>query len=491
MEHYLINPHQKLSKINRDVYGSFSEHLGRCIYEGTFVGKDSPIPNVNGMRVDVVNALKEIGLPVLRWPGGCFADEYHWRDGIGPLEQRKKMINTHWGGVVEDNSFGTHEFFELCRQLGCEAYITGNVGSGTVREMSEWIEYMTFDGLSPMSEERRRNGQEKPWKLKYFGIGNETWGCGGNMLPEYYADEFRRYNTYCRDYAGVDHIFRVASGANADDYNWTDVLLKKAARFMDGVSLHYYTVPTGDWGHKGSALDFDREMYVDTIRAAYKMEELVTRHSAVMDRYDPKKRIALVVDEWGTWFDVEEGTNPGFLYQQNSLRDAIVAGVTLNIFNKHADRVRMATVAQTINVLQALALTDGEKMLKTPTYFVFKLYKDHMDNTLLGSYLTTPFLRDGEKTPTLTESASLCSDGTVIATVVNASPDVAQEITCQVADTAVTSVEAEILAGEMHAHNTFDNNTAVSTEAFTGFTATADGFTATLPPCSVVRFRIR
>ncbi|MBQ3888477.1 MAG: alpha-N-arabinofuranosidase, partial [Clostridia bacterium] len=346
-------------------------------------------------------------------------------------------------------------------------------------------------GLSPMSEERRRNGQEKPWKLKYFGIGNETWGCGGNMLPEYYADEFRRYNTYCRDYAGVDHIFRVASGANADDYNWTDVLLKKAARFMDGVSLHYYTVPTGDWGHKGSALDFDREMYVDTIRAAYKMEELVTRHSAVMDRYDPKKRIALVVDEWGTWFDVEEGTNPGFLYQQNSLRDAIVAGVTLNIFNKHADRVRMATVAQTINVLQALALTDGEKMLKTPTFFVFKLYKDHMDNTLLGSYLTTPFLRDGEKTPTLTESASLCPDGTVIATVVNASPDEAQEITCQVADTAVTSVEAEILAGEMHAHNTFDNNTAVSTEAFTGFTATADGFTATLPPCSVVRFRIR
>ncbi len=491
MEHYLINPHQKLSKINRDVYGSFSEHLGRCIYEGTFVGKDSPIPNVNGMRTDVVNALKEIGLPVLRWPGGCFADEYHWRDGIGPLEQRKKMINTHWGGVVEDNSFGTHEFFELCRQLGCEAYITGNVGSGTVREMSEWIEYMTFDGLSPMSEERRRNGQEKPWKLKYFGIGNETWGCGGNMLPEYYADEFRRYNTYCRDYAGVDHIFRVASGANADDYNWTDVLLKKAARFMDGVSLHYYTVPTGDWGHKGSALDFDREMYVDTIRAAYKMEELVTRHSAVMDRYDPKKRIALVVDEWGTWFDVEEGTNPGFLYQQNSLRDAIVAGLTLNIFNKHADRVRMATVAQTINVLQALALTDGEKMLKTPTYFVFKLYKDHMDNTLLGSYLTTPALRDGEKTPTLTESASLCPDGTVIATVVNASPDAAQEISCQIADTAVTAIEAEILTGEMHAHNTFDNNTAVATEAFTAFTATADGFTATLPPCSVVRFRIK
>ncbi len=490
MQNYLINPNQRISKINKDIYGTFSEHLGRCIYEGTFVGADSPIPNVNGMRKDVVEALKEMGLPVLRWPGGCFADEYHWKDGIGPKEGRKKMINTHWGGLVEDNSFGTHEFFELCEQIGCDAYVNGNVGSGTVQEMSEWIEYMTFDGISPMAELRKQNGREKPWKLKYFGVGNENWGCGGHMLPEFYADQYRRYETYVRDYYGNEHIYRVACGPNAFDFNWTEVLMKKAASRLNGLSLHYYTIPTGDWGHKGAALTYTDDEYYATISAAYRMEELVRRHTEIMNHHDPEKRVDLIVDEWGTWYDVEEGTNPGFLYQQSTMRDALVAGLTLNIFNKHCDRVRMANIAQTVNVLQSVILTDGEKMLLTPTYHIFKLFKDHSENTLLGSFLTTDYLED-KKTPVLTESASVKKDGTIISTISNASLTDVEEIKCQIADSAVSSIEAEIVTGNARDYNSFEKSDVVATQKFTDLTVTADGFIAKIPPCSVVKFIIK
>ncbi len=492
MEKYLINPNQKLSKISKDIYGTFSEHLGRCIYEGVFVGEDSPIPNVNGMRKDVVDALKEAGLPVLRWPGGCFADEYHWKDGIGPRESRKKMINTHWGGVVEDNSFGTHEFFELCRQIGCDAYVTGNVGSGTVQEMSEWVEYITFGGVSPMADLRKANGSEAPWRMKYFGVGNENWGCGGNMSADFYADQYRRYATYVRNYDFKNRVYKVACGPSGGDWNWTDTLMKKAGRMMDGLALHYYTV-TGDWGHKGKALEFTDAEYYTCLEKAYEMENLVRRHGEIMNRYDPDKRVSLVVDEWGTWHDVEEGTNPGFLYQQNALRDALVAALTLNIFNKHSDRVRMANIAQTINVLQSVALTDGEQMLLTPTYFVFKMYKDHQENTLLGSFITTPDLAQSErgKLPQLIESASVGEDGTIVSTVVNTSLTESAEVLCQIADFSVTGVSAEILAGDPHDHNSFEDKNAVFSRPFDGFEKTADGFKTVLPPCSVVKFLVR
>ncbi|MBE6929607.1 MAG: alpha-N-arabinofuranosidase [Ruminococcaceae bacterium] len=492
MEKYLINPNQRISVIHKNIYGNFSEHLGRCIYEGLYVGNDSPIPNVNGMRTDVVNALREIGLPVLRWPGGCFADEYHWKDGIGPKAARKKMINTHWGGVVEDNSFGTHEFFELCRQIGCNPYITGNVGSGSVQEMSEWVEYMTFDGVSPMAELRRENGAEQAWKLPYFGVGNENWGCGGHMTAEFYADQYRRYATYVRNYSADRRICKIACGPNAADYHWTEVLMKQAAPYMDALSLHYYTCIRDPRRKKiGHALEFDTNEYYEIVEAAWKMEELVTRHSEIMNRYDPEKRISLVVDEWGTWHDVEEGTNPGFLYQQNAMRDAIVAGLTLNIFNKHSDRVRMANIAQTINVLQAVALTDGEEMLLTPTYHVFRLYREHQNNTLLGSYITTPMLGEAGNVPQLIESASINDDGTIVATIVNTSMTESAEIACQIADFSVGSVSAEILTGDAHDHNSFENKNAVTPADFTDFTLTADGFSTVIPGCSVVRFLIK
>lgn len=493
MEKYLINPNQKISRINKDIYGHFAEHLGRCIYNGIYVGEQSKIPNKNGMRCDVVNALKEMGIPVLRWPGGCFADEYHWKDGIGPKEERKKMINTHWGGVVEDNSFGTHEYFELCRQLGCDTYINGNVGSGTVQEMNEWVEYMTFDGVSPMAELRRKNGRDKPWKVKYFGVGNESWGCGGNMDPEYYGCLFKRYNTYVRDYDSNNKIIRIACGANVDDYHWTKEVMDKVKHYAKGLALHYYTIPGDKWEEKGSSTDFDTGTYYKTIARAYRMEELITMHLAMMDSINPQRWVKLIVDEWGTWYDVEPETNPGFLYQQNTMRDAVVAGLTLNIFNKHSDRIMMANIAQTVNVLQAVILTDGDRMVLTPTYHVFKMYKDHQENTLLGSYITSDDIESreaGRSFPELIESASMDDDGVIYSTITNTSTSKSKKIRCQVADTKVKTIRAEIISGDIHDKNDFDHADNVVIKEFTDFRTLRDGFSAAVPPCSIVKFII-
>ncbi len=489
MIRFKINPGKKLGKINKEIYGHFSEHLGRCIYEGLYVGEDSEIPNVKGMRKDVVEALRNIKLPVLRWPGGCFADEYHWKDGIGPKEARKKMVNTHWGGVVEDNSFGTHEFLELCEQIGCEPYINGNVGSGTVSEMSEWIEYMTFDGLSPMAALREANGRKEPWKVTYFGVGNESWGCGGNMTPEYYANEYRRYQTYCRNY-GDNKLFRIACGANVDDYNWTEVLMKAAGNHMNGLSLHYYTLPTGIWKDKGNATGFTGEEWYTTLKRTLYMEELITRHDRIMSKYDPDKKVALIVDEWGTWYNVEKGTNPGFLYQQSTMRDALVAGINLNIFNKHCDRVKMANIAQLVNVLQSLVLTEGAGMILTPTYYVFKLYKDHQESTLIDSYIDTKEVgTDNGKVPNLHESVSEDQEGGIHITLNNLSLDETFEIETELLDKAVSSVEAEILTGDMGAYNTFDNPEAVKLQKFENYRIEQGRIIINIPPCSVLHVK--
>lgn len=491
-----VNPNVKKGHLNPELQGHFSEHLGRCIYEGIYVGENSEIPNVNGMRTDVVEALKEIQVPVLRWPGGCFADEYHWKDGIGPKENRKKMINTHWGGVVEDNSFGTHEFMELCEQLGCKNYINGNVGSGTVQEMSEWVEYMTFNGVSPMADLRAQNGHEEPWTVDYFGVGNENWGCGGNMRPEYYGDLYRRYQTYVRNYDPKAPISKIACGSNADDYHWTEKVLETTFDhgngYMNGLSLHYYTLPTGNWQAKGSATDFDEKDWYRTLKRTLKMEELIKRHGAIMDKYDPDKKIGMIIDEWGTWYDVEPGTNPGFLYQQNTIRDALVAGINLNLFNKNCDRVKMANIAQMVNVLQAVLLTEGEKMVKTPTWHAFNLYKVHQDAELLESNIDTKCigLEDAFMVPNLTESASVDKEGKLHVTLTNLSLDENYDIDAIFAETPVKSVKGTILTGKMADKNTFDEPDAVHTVVFDAVTVDGNKVKFTIPACSVLLLEV-
>lgn len=470
---------EKGPKISKYIYGHFAEHLGRCIYEGIYVGEDSSIPNVNGMRTDVVEALKNIKIPVLRWPGGCFADEYHWKDGIGPKENRKKIVNTNWGGVTENNHFGTHEYFELLRQLGCEAYINGNVGSGTVQEMQEWIEYMTMDGESPMANLRRENGHDDPWKVKFFGVGNESWGCGGNMRPDYYADVYRRYQTFVRQY-GKDKIYKIACGPNIDDYNWMDRVMSIAAPFMDGISLHHYAL-TGAWEDKGPALGFEESQWWSLLKSAKKMDELITKHSTIMDKYDPEKRVGLIVDEWGSWLAVEPGTNPGFLYQQNTIRDAMVAALTLNIFHKHADRVHMANIAQTVNVLQAMILTEGDKMVKTPSYHVFDLYKVHQDADVVASY--------GDESDTLSYTVSK-KDGMISISLCNYSLTDTQ--TLDVAgEFGDTIAEARyITADKMDEHNDFEHPENITIKDFDGAKLVDGQLSIIIPPMSVATIRI-
>ncbi|QAY68045.1 alpha-N-arabinofuranosidase [Paenibacillus protaetiae] len=483
-----VNADCLLSPISRHLYGHFSEHLGRCIYEGFWVGEDSPIPNTKGIRKDVVEALKKIRIPNLRWPGGCFADEYHWKDGIGPRESRKRMINTHWGGVVENNHFGTHEFMELCGQLNCEPYISGNVGSGTVQEMSEWVEYMTFDGVSPMAELRKQNGREEPWGLQFFGVGNENWGCGGNMRPQYYADLYRRYQTYVRNYGG-NNVFKIACGPNSDDYDWMDTVMREAHRFMDGISLHYYTIPSGIWENKSPATGFSEEEWFSTLFHALRMDELITRHSAIMDRYDPDKRIALVVDEWGTWYDVEPGTNPGFLYQQNTIRDALVAGVTLNIFHQHSDRVRIANLAQVVNVLQSVILTEGEKMVVTPTYHVMDMYKVHQDATLLQtSFSGNSYGINGKSVNQISASASVDAEGRIHISLCNLDHAGAAAIDIDLrglSGSDFTVSGTTLTADAIDAHNTFSQPEQVKPQSFTAFELAGTTVIANLAPMSV------
>ena len=492
MNRIVINADLGKETINRHIYGHFSEHLGRCIYDGHWVGEESPIPNTRGIRDGIVEALRAIKIPNLRWPGGCFADEYHWMDGIGPREQRPCMINTHWGGVTENNHFGTHEFLDLCGQLECEPYICGNVCSGTVREMSQWVEYINCDDPSPMSKLREANGRKRAWKAHFWGVGNENWSCGGRMQPEYYAGEYRRYQQYCRNW-GNTRLLKIACGANVDNYNWTEVLMREAAPFMWGLALHYYTshnIP--GVGRANKATNFVEDQWFALLKRALRIEELVTRHSAIMDKHDPQKSVALVVDEWGVWHQVEPGTNPRFLYQQNSLLDALIAAIHLNVFNQHCDRVRMACIAQTINVLQAMVLTQGEKMLLTPTYHVFEMFKEHQGAKLLPLDLTCGRYGLGEETlPVLNASASRDETGKVLLTLCNLDPKQTADVSCVIRGMRASRVEGRILTAEvMDAHNTFDRPDAVRPAPFAGASIDRNALSIQLPAKCVTALRI-
>ena len=478
----LINADDRLGHISPEIYGHFSEHLGRCIYNGIYVGENSPIPNTDGIRNDIIEAFRNIKAPVFRWPGGCFAEEYHWQDGIGEKALRRKIVNTNWGGVTEDNSFGTHEFMRFCELVGCKPYINGNVGSGSVREMSEWIEYMTSDAESPLTEQRKKNGRAEPWKLEYLGVGNENWGCGGNMRPEYYADVYKRYQTFCRNYSG-NRLYRIACGPSSADYNWTEVMMKNLdSNTVDAIDLHYYTMPV--WPEMESATDFDDELYYKTIAAANFSDELITRHSEIMNRYDPEKKIGLVIGEWGCWHKVEEGTNPGFLYQQNTMRDAIVAAIELNVFNRHSDRVVMANLAQAVNVLQSVILTEGGKMIKTPTYHVFDLFKTHQNNEAVYCYTQNENMSEGKNAPMISVSASV-NEKSMTVTAVNCSLTEEAAVECSIFGFKASSVSCRILTNEAHSYNDFDCHDRVSITEHTAVIKD-NVLKLNIPPCAVV-----
>ncbi|MBD5214382.1 MAG: alpha-N-arabinofuranosidase [Bacteroidales bacterium] len=478
-----------------EIYGQFAEHLGTCIYGGLWVGPDSDIPNTDGYRNDVLDALRQLHIPVMRWPGGCFADEYHWMDGIGPKAGRPRMVNNNWGGTVEDNSFGTHEFFNLCELLGCEPYLSGNVGSGTVEELAKWVEYITAED-GPMATLRKKNGRQKPWHLKYLGVGNESWGCGGDMLPEYYADLFRRYGVYCRNYDG-NRLFKIASGASDYDYRWTEVLMKKAASKMDGISLHYYTVFS--WSEpKGSAIDFTADQYYWALAKCLEIEKVIKHHATIMDVYDPSKRVALMVDEWGTWWDEEPGSIKGHLYQQNSMRDAMVAALSLNVFHKFTDRVRMANIAQVANVLQSMVLTKGPEMVLTPTYYVFKMYAPHQGARVLPLDIKcdsrqVPSERSSKPRtlPTVSATASE-KDGVITISLTNVDLKEACEVNIPVESLKVKSVSGEILtAPDMTAYNDFGKPEAVTLKPFNGAKTTSGTLKVDLPAMSIVTLTLQ
>ena len=491
------------AKINREIYGQFSEHLGSCIYGGLWVGENSQIPNINGYRKDVFEALKALKVPVLRWPGGCFADDYHWMDGIGPKKDRPSLRNNNWGGTIEDNSFGTHEFLNLCEMLGCEPYISGNVGSGTVKEMAQWVEYMTSDGDTPMARLRRQNGRDKAWKVKYFGIGNEAWGCGGNMRPDYYSNEYRKFNTYLRDYTG-NKLYRIASGASDYDYEWTEVLMKNIGTQMQGISLHYYTCSGWD-GPKGSATNFNDDQYYWALGKCLEIEEVIKKHKAIMDKKDPKGKVGLLVDEWGTWWDEEPGTIAGHLYQQNALRDAFVASLSLNVFHKYTDRVKMANITQIVNVLQSMILTDQEgtgHMVLTPTYHVFEMYTPFQEATYLPVDLESETIavskayfkeKEGAKDagyrpcPMLSASAAKTQDGSLVLAVTNVSLDKSQTIQFAIDGYKAKTVSGRILTSKkVSDFNDFNHPDVVAPKEYKDAKLKQNELTMTIPAKSIV-----
>jgi alpha-L-arabinofuranosidase len=491
--HAYINGYDPRITISRHIYGHFSEHLGRCIYDGFWVGDSINVPKKDRIRMDIVEALKKIRVPNLRWPGGCFGDEYHWSDGIGPRDQRPKRVNTTWGMVTEDNSFGTHEFLELCELIGCEPYVAGNVGTGTPLEMANWIEYLNFNGDSKLAQLRKANGHPTPFKVSFWGVGNESWGCGGNMTPDYYSALYKQYANFCENYPGAP-LKKIVSGANADDYNWTEVCMKNIPiNQMWGVSLHYYTLPTGNWRDKGSATQFDEKEYFNTMKNGLRMEEIVSRNESIMNRYDPQKRIALVIDEWGVWTNVEPGTTGAFLYQQNSMRDALLAGTTLNIFNNHAERVRVANLAQTVNVLQALVLTKGSQMLLTPTYHVFDLYKVHQDAKLLPVQINSPdYIMGLDKIPAINLSASLDSTGAIHVSCVNLDPG--KKITVRMVTNGLgwNTIKGEVLtSGKVTDINTFEKNDFIKPAKFSAAKKEGNELVVEVPAKSIVVLELK
>lgn len=481
--HIEIDHDNPIGTIQPEVYGQFVEHLGTQIYDGIWVGSDSSIPNTDGIRDDVFAALKKLDIPVMRWPGGCYADMYHWRDGIGPVEKRVERVNMAWGGTPEPNYFGTHEFFNLAERLGSKTYLNVNLGSGTVQEAADWLEYITLDKTSALADQRRANGRDKPWVIDYLSIGNETWGCGGRMRAETYADHYTQWATFIR--TGGKPPLRVISGSHQDNVDYSDTILKhpQIGEVAEGISVHYYTLPTGDWGEKGAALDFPEAEWMSTLQQTLRMDTIIQEQLAMIDKHDMGEGFGLYVDEWGVWVDGIDGAPA--LYQQNTIRDAVIAALNLNIFHKYAEHVPMTNIAQMVNVLQAMILTDGPKILLTPTYHVYEMYRPFQGAIALPAEVDSPLYSHGEAAiPAVSASAAKGSDGELVIALTNADARTTHRVTVGVGD--YTAFNARILYGKsLDAHNSFENNGEVKPEDIT-VTVTDGQFALDLPPRSVL-----
>jgi alpha-N-arabinofuranosidase len=483
-----LNAKRAETQISKHIYGHFAEHLGRCIYGGIYVGEDNTrISNTAGVRNDVIKALKELKIPNLRWPGGCFADTYHWKDAIGPKNERKHIENLSWGNVREDNSFGTREFLNMCELLGAEPYLAVNMNSGTVQEAVEWVQYTNHtNGTSYLTDLREKSGRLRPWNVKFWGIGNESWDCGGNMSVEHYIDLYKQYATAMTSYFNTEKLFRVAVGPGGPNYDWTEEIMRGIpARRFEGVSIHHYSVI--DWSNKGSSSEFTDEQYFKTMQQAWLMEELVRKNSEIMDRYDPPKRVALIVDEWGGWYETNPEGN-GQLYQQNTMRDAMIAGLTLNIFNNHADRVRMANLAQIVNVLQSVILTNGEKIILTPTYHVMEMYKVHQDALLVPvQVISNDFVMGENRIQAVSVSASKDRSGRIHISLANIDNKNSQEVEIGLEGFKAKQVTGRILtSSKVQDHNTFDNPSNVAPKTFKNASISGGYIRVNMPPNSVI-----
>jgi len=492
--HLSVDASKAGAKIDRNLFGQFAENLGHGLYGGIWVGKDSPIPNTRGIRNDVVTALRELKVPNVRWPGGCFADEYHWRNGVGPAEKRPATLNAAWGNVVDINAFGTDEFMDFIHQIGSEAYVSVNVGSGTPQEAAEWMEYMTAAAPTALAKERAANGHPEPYKVGFMGIGNESWSCGGDMTPDYYLSQLKIYSRFVHNdnpaQRDSNQMLKIAVGPGFPETEWTEAMMKAWQHHdwswnFDGLSLHWYTVPTG-WPPSMPSTGFGVEDYTRTLKSTLFMDDFLRKQEAVMDQYDPQKKVALVVDEWGAWLAPLPGTNKDFLVQQNSLRDAILASLNLNIFARHADRVRMANIAQMINVLQSMILTDDEKMVLTPTYYTFKMYVPFQDATFVPVDFDPGSLhRDGITLPRVDAVAAKDASGKLWLEITNLDPEKPVEIDADVTGMTVKSATGETLtASGVDSVNTFAAPNTVVPKPITANVA-GGRLTLTVEPKSV------
>jgi alpha-N-arabinofuranosidase len=491
------------AKIDRHLFGQFAEHLGKGIYEGVWVGPDSPIPNTRGIRNDVVAALRAIKVPNVRWPGGCFADEYHWRKGIGPANARPVTLNPNWGGVTEPNTFGTHEFLDFAQQIGAEAYLSINLGSGTPAEAADWLEYLTTDQPTALAKERAANGHAAPYKIAFLGIGNENWDCGGNMSPEYYLSQLRVYSRFVRNFnpaqQTTDRMLKIAVGPGGGEprfAEWTETIMKswKGRQWswdhMDGLSLHNYTVVRFPASYK--SVGFGEQEYAEILQATLEMDRLVKQHGAIMDKYDPEKKVALAVDEWGAWYAQLPDTQPGFLAQQNSIRDALIVALNINIFAKHADRVRMANIAQMVNVLQAMALTDGPKMVLTPTYHAFRMYVPFQEATYVPvTFDAGRYTHGSISLPRVDAIGARDASGTLWLSFTNLDPNTPAEIATTIAGLTPRTASGETLtAPAVDSVNTFEApNTVVPKPATVSLAG--NRLSLTLAPKSVTVIAVR